>query len=155
MLASDVDRVGYGDCKALTNYTKALLNVVGVPSYNTLLYRNPTKTNIESDFVAMQGDHMILCIPQNGTNIFLECTSQDSPFGYQGTFTDDRDVLVVKPEGGEIVRTKIYEDIGNTQTGKGTYTINENGDFSGILKIASGISSWCLIFPIVDSIFST
>jgi len=137
MLASDVDRVGYGDCKALTNYTKALLDVVGVPSYNTLLYGDNTKTNIESDFVAMQGNHMILCIPNDNNTVFLECTSQDSPFGYQGTFTDDRDVLVVKSDGGEIVRTKIYEDKDNTQISNGSYTISPTGDFLGKINIQS------------------
>ena len=137
MLASDVDRVGYGDCKALTNYTKALLDVVGVPSYNTLLYGDNTKTNIESDFVAMQGNHMILCIPNDNNTVFLECTSQDTPFGYQGTFTDDRDVLIVKSDGGEIVRTKIYEDKDNTQISKGSYTISPKGDFSGKINILS------------------
>ncbi|MEZ0184098.1 DUF3857 domain-containing protein [Flavobacterium oncorhynchi] len=137
MLASDVDRLGYGDCKALSNYTKALLQAVDVPSYNTILYGDADKANIQSDFVSMQGNHMILAIPNGDTYTWLECTSQDAPFGYQGTFTDDRDVLVVKPEGGEIVRTKIYDDKGNTQIGKGTYTVNENGDFSGVLKIDS------------------
>ena len=131
MLASDVDRLGYGDCKALSNYTKALLQVVDVPSYNTILYGDRYKSNIQSDFVSMQGNHMILAIPNGDNYTWLECTSQDDPFGYQGTFTDDRDVLVVKPEGGEIVRTKIYEDKGNTQKDKGTYTIDENGNFSG------------------------
>ncbi|MFD2940866.1 DUF3857 domain-containing protein [Flavobacterium notoginsengisoli] len=137
MQASDVDRLGYGDCKALSNYTKALLQVVDVPSYNTILYGDRYKANIQSDFVSMQGNHMILAVPNGDNYIWLECTSQDDPFGYQGTFTDDRDVLVVKPEGGEIVRTKVYEDNGNTQTGKGVYTINENGDFSGNLNISS------------------
>ncbi|AWK03165.1 DUF3857 domain-containing protein [Flavobacterium crocinum] len=137
MMAADVDRLGYGDCKALSNYTKALLQIVDVPSYNTILYGDRYKANIQSDFVSMQGNHMILAVPNGDNYIWLECTSQDDPFGYQGTFTDDRDVLVVKPEGGEIVRTKIYEDKGNTQTGKGIYTLNENGDFSGVLKIAS------------------
>lgn len=137
MLATDVDRLGYGDCKALTNYTKALLQAVDVPSYNTVLYGDSYKTNIEADFVAMQGNHMILCIPNGNHYTWLECTSQDDPFGYQGTFTDDRDVLIIKPEGGEIVRTKIYEDKDNTQTDKGNYTIDENGNFSGSLSIVS------------------
>ena len=137
MLANAVDRLGYGDCKALSNYTKALLEVVDVPSYNTILYGDRYKENIQSDFVSMQGNHMILAIPNKDNYIWLECTSQDDPFGYQGTFTDDRDVLVVKPEGGQIVRTKIYDDKGNTQVGKGFYTIDPTGNFSGTLKIAS------------------
>ncbi len=137
MLAADVDRLGYGDCKALSNYTKALLQAVDVPSYNTILYGDRYKSDIESDFVSMQGNHMILAIPNGDSYTFLECTSQDDPFGYQGTFTDDRDVLVVKPEGGVIVRTKIYEDKGNTQADKGIYTIDENGNFSGSISITS------------------
>ncbi|SHL86369.1 DUF3857 domain-containing protein [Flavobacterium chilense] len=137
MLATDVDRLGYGDCKALTNYTKALLQVVDVPSYNTVLYGDSYKTNIESDFVSMQGNHMILSIPNGNHYTWLECTSQDDPFGYQGTFTDDRDVLVIKPEGGEIVRTKVYEDNGNTQKDTGSYTLDEKGNFSGSVVIVS------------------
>jgi hypothetical protein len=121
----------------LTNYTKALLQTVDVPSYNTILYGDTYKTNIQSDFVSMQGNHMILSIPTNNGYKWLECTSQDDPFGYQGTFTDDRDVLVVKPEGGEIVRTTIYEDKSNTQNDKGNYTIDENGNFSGSIFIVS------------------
>lgn len=137
MLASDVDRLGYGDCKALSNYTKALLKAVDVPSYNTILYGNPRKRNIEADFVSMQGNHMILAVPNKDSYIFLECTSQVDPFGYQGTFTDDRNVLIVKPEGGEIVHTKIYEDKDNLQRSKGTYSIAENGDFLGKIEIIS------------------
>lgn len=137
MLAGDVDRLGYGDCKALSNYTKALLKAVDVPSYNTILYGNTRKRDIETDFVSMQGNHMILAVPNKDSYVFLECTSQVDPFGYQGTFTDDRNVLVVKPEGGEIVRTKIYEDTGNFQTSRGSYSIAENGDFSGKIGIVS------------------
>ena len=137
MLAADVDRLGYGDCKALSNYTKALLQVVDVPSYNTILYGDRYKSNIQSDFVSMQGNHMILAIPNGDNYTWLECTSQDDPFGYQGTFTDDRNVLIMKPDGGEIVRTKIYEDTSNTQISNGTYSIAENGDFSGKIGIVS------------------
>jgi hypothetical protein len=144
MLATDVDRLGYGDCKALSNYTKALLQAVDVPSYNTILYGDRYKSDIQSDFVSMQGNHMVLAVPNGDNYIFLECTSQDDPFGYQGTFTDDRDVLVVKPEGGVIVRTKVYEDKGNTQTDKGSYSIDENGHFSGHISIVSEGSQYSL-----------
>jgi transglutaminase-like putative cysteine protease len=137
MLANDVDRLGYGDCKALSNYTKALLNVVDVPSYVTLLYGDRNKHDIQSDFVSMQGNHMILSIPNGDNYVFLECTSQDNPFGYQANFTDDRNVLIIKPDGGEIVRTKNYENKDNAQISKGNYSIDDNGDFSGKIAIVS------------------
>jgi hypothetical protein len=137
MLATDVDRLGYGDCKALSNYTKALLKAVDVPSYNVILFGDPKKRDIETDFVSMQGNHMILAVPNKDSYVFLECTSQVDPFGYQGTFTDDRNVLVIKPEGGEIVHTKIYEDKDNLQKSKGIYSIAENGDFLGKIEIVS------------------
>ncbi|HWS60842.1 MAG TPA: DUF3857 domain-containing protein, partial [Flavobacterium sp.] len=139
MLVKDVDRLGYGDCKALSNYTKSLLNAVDVPSFYTKLYGSNEKQNIESDFVSQQGNHIILTIPDGDKYVFLECTSQDDPFGYQANFTDDRDVLVIKPEGGEIVHTKIYENKDNSQTNKGQYSLDENGSLSGtILMVSEG-----------------
>lgn len=137
MFASDVDRLGYGDCKALSNYTKALLNAVDVPSYYTELYGDKDKTDIKSDFFSVQGNHVILAIPDGDKYVFLECTSQDAPFGYQANFTDDRDVLIIKPDGGEIIRTKNYENKDNVQISNGNYSLSENGDFSGKIIIVS------------------
>ena len=140
MLASDVDRLSYGDCKALTNYTKALLETVGITAYNTILYADRyVKKNIESDVVSIQGNHMMLAIPDGQGYTWLECTSQDVPFGYQANFTDDRNVLVIKPDGAEIVKTKRYDDSDNSQTARGKYSLNEKGDLTGeIILISEG-----------------
>ena len=146
MIVKDVDRLGYGDCKALSNYTKSLLNAVDVPSYYTKLYGSRDKQNIESDFVSQQGNHIILTIPNGDNYVFLECTSQDDPFGYQANFTDDRDVLVLKPDGGEIIRTKKYENKDNAQMSKGIYSLTENGDLSGNIAIVSSGSQYGLKF---------
>jgi hypothetical protein len=43
----------------------------------------------------------------------------------------------VKPDGGEIVRTKNYENKDNSQISKGNYSIDDNGDFSGKITIVS------------------
>jgi len=137
MLASDVDRLGYGDCKGLSNYTKALLDAVDVPSYYTELFGDNDKIDIRSDFFSIQGNHVILTIPNGDNYVFLECTSQEDPFGYQANFTDDRDVLVIKPDGGEIIRTKNYENKDNSQISKGNYSLDENGDFSGKITMVS------------------
>ena len=138
MLAKDVDKLGYGDCKALTNYTRSLLKVVGIPSYFTLVYAGSNnKRNISSDIAFAQGNHAILTLPIDKELIWLECTSQTQPFGFQGDFTDDRNVLLIKPEGGEIVKTKTFTETDNLQTIKGSYQITENGDFVGKVKIVS------------------
>lgn len=137
MLAKDVDRLGYGDCKALTNYTRALLKVAGVPSYYTIIYSDDDRRDLQHDFVSMQGNHAILAVPVEGKIYWLECTSQTTPFGFQGTSTDNRWALVVKPEGGEITRTS--ENIGksNSQISKGSYFINDQGAITASVSIKS------------------
>lgn len=137
MLVSEVDKLGYGDCKALSNYTRVLLREVGVESFYTIIYAGDDKRDLTQDFVSMQGNHAILALPAADKYIFLECTSQTSPFGYNGDFTDDRYALIVKPEGGEIIKTNHYNTLRNSQFTTGNISINENGDLYGSVEIRS------------------
>ena len=88
-----------------------------------MLWAGERKRSVEKDFSSMQGNHAILNIPNNGNDIWLECTSQTIPFGFLGDFTDDRDVLVVTPEGGIIKRTPAYLNEDNLQTIEWKYSI--------------------------------
>jgi len=137
MLASDVDRLGYGDCKALTNYTKALLDAIDVESYYTLIYGGRNIQNIDKEFSATQGNHAILAVPHNEDYIWLECTNQTVPFGYNANFTDDRDALIITPEGGKIVHTKAYSTKENLQTTKAKVKLDEKGSIFADVNIAS------------------
>ena len=138
MRAKDVDKLGYGDCKALTNYTRCLLKSVGVTSYYTVVHSGSSeRRDLQDDFASVQGNHIILGLPADDKLIWLECTSQILPFGFQGDFTDDRNVLLIKPEGGEIVKTKLYSDSENLKIIKGAYTITENGSLVGKVKMLS------------------
>lgn len=138
MLAKDVDRLGYGDCKALTNYTKSLLEAVGVVSYPTILFGDQYyKKSIEFDVVSIQGNHMMLAIPHQNSYVWLECTSQTTPFGYQANFTDDRKVLIVKPNESEIVTTKKYTNSDNTQSSEGFCSIDPEGNLKAKFTIIS------------------
>lgn len=135
---SKVDELGYGDCKALTNYTMALLNAVGVKSYYTVVYARGSQRSIEKDFAAMQGNHVILNIPQeNNEDIWLECTSQKLPFGFIGDFTDDRDVLVITPNGGKIQHTKKYDVDESLQIIEGVCRISNEGTIDAKVNVVS------------------
>ena len=138
MLASDVDKLSYGDCKALTNYTKSLMDAVGVESYYTLLYAGSEKKDIDNSIVSVQGNHAFLHIPSKGKDYWLECTSQTVPFGYQGTFSDDRDVLVVTPDGGKIKHTGVLNNEDSFQKTFARYQINSDGSLDADIKIGSG-----------------
>lgn len=136
--ASEVDELEYGDCKGLTNYTKALLNIADVPANYAVVNSGRTKEDIDPDFPSMQGNHVILNLPQQGQeDIWLECTSQRSPFGFIGEFTDDRYVLLVKENGGEIDKTTAYYNKENYQQIDATLELNIDGDLFADMSIAS------------------
>lgn len=135
--AIDVDRVKYGDCKGLSNYTYALLKAVKVPSYYTVIHAGNRKVDFDEDFAALQGNHAILAIPYKDEYYWIDCTSQVHPFGFVGDFTDDRKALVVKPDGGEIVNTVAYINEDNYQFTKAQYTLNPSGAISGNAAIST------------------
>lgn len=135
--AIDVDRVKYGDCKGLSNYTYALLKAVGVQAYYTVIYAGNHKVDFEEDFAALQGNHAILAIPYNEQYYWIDCTSQVHPFGFVGDFTDDRKALVVKPEGGEIVKTVAYLNEDNYQHTRAQYELGKDGSISGNINITT------------------
>ncbi|MCH4821797.1 DUF3857 domain-containing transglutaminase family protein [Gramella lutea] len=146
--AQEVDRLGYGDCKGLTNYTRALLASQGIDSDYTVIYGG-NKRDIDPDFTKMQGNHVILSVPRDGEeDIWLECTSQDAPFNYLGDFTDDRFALKIKPEGGEIVRTKKYSAEDNLRTTAANITITETGGFQADLERKSYGVPYGDIYPL-------
>jgi len=140
MNAIEVDNLGYGDCKALTNYTYSLLESQGIKSYYTVVYAGEEKRDLDSEFASMQGNHVILTIPQENENIYLECTSQTMPFNYLGDFTDNRNVLLIKPSGGEITKTKKYSFEENLEQIDTEIILSDDGNFEAtVVKTSSGI----------------
>lgn len=95
----------YGDCKALTNYMQALLEEVGIPSVYTTVYAGQHPVKIKQAYPSQQFNHVILCVPQPKDTIWLECTDKTAPFNYLGTFTQNREVLLVDGDESKLVRT--------------------------------------------------
>ncbi len=134
MQASAVENLSYGDCKALTNYTSALLKEVGIESYHAFLYSG-VKRDVDANVAAPEGNHMILYLPIEGKDYWLECTSQSSSFGDIGDFTDDRDVVIITPEGGELKHTRVYDEKENMQKIFGSYSLDNDGNMKAQVNV--------------------
>ncbi|WP_020526659.1 DUF3857 domain-containing transglutaminase family protein [Flexithrix dorotheae] len=132
--ASFVDEKGYGDCKALSNYTLAMLKAVGITSYFTVIYGGKYAPKVKEDFPMDKFNHVILCVPLEKDTIWLECTSQTEAFGYQGGFTDDRKAVIIKPDGAELVHTSVIKKDENLQIRSAEVFIDEKGNASASLK---------------------
>ncbi len=130
--ASDVDKLSYGDCKALVNYTQALLKAVNIDSWYCVVKSGSRKKSFLPDFASIdQGDHVILCLPLKNDTTWLECTSKSIPFGYLGKFTDDRNVLACTPQGGKLLHTPRYTAADNRQICHADFVIDTLGKLDG------------------------
>lgn len=134
MKASDVASKGYGDCKALTNFTKAMLKEVGIKSYVALVRAGDSRAEIQADFPSFQFNHVILAVPTEKDTLWLECTSQNNPFGYLGSFTSDRNVVLVTENGGRLIKTPTYLPNDNQLVRKAIIELKENGEAIADIK---------------------
>lgn len=136
MMPDEVQKKGYGDCKGLTNYMKTLLDEAGIKSYYAIINSNSSPISFDTDFPKMAGNHVILVIPTEKGNIWLENTSQEIAYNHLSYSTTDRNVLAVKPTGIEIMETPSYSSSQNKEKQilniqlNPDKTISGNGKFS-------------------------
>jgi Domain of Unknown Function with PDB structure (DUF3857)/Transglutaminase-like superfamily len=128
-LASDVCLKKYGDCKGLSNFMFSMLKEVGIPSIYTLAWAGDSKPfPIDENFVSNSFNHALLCVPLEKDTVWLECTSQKAAAGYCGSFTGDRNVLLITPEGGKVVHTPQYKEKENLENRKALLKLDAEGN---------------------------
>lgn len=122
---TDVNK--YGDCKGLSNYLIAVLKVVGIQSYPALIQAGEDQEPVDADFPSNRFNHMIVCIPGKKDSVWLECTSKTNDFGVLGSFTENRNALLITEKGGVLVPTPISRSNNNTVSYYTRINLNENG----------------------------
>ena len=127
MSAADVEKNGFGDCKALSNYMKSLLAAIGINSIYTVI--STERADLYADFASLdQMNHVILAVPILSDTLWLECTNQVLPFNYAHTDIAGHQCLLVTPEGGMIGRVKKQSEIDNDKTRSITISVDGVGN---------------------------
>jgi hypothetical protein len=132
-----VDQKKYGDCKALSNYMCALLRAVNINSYCAVINAEPNKEPADPSFPFNPFNHEILCIPFKGDTTWLECTSTTQPFGKLGSFTENRNALLITEDGGKLVRTPRSTMQDNQFNSQAHITLDADGGAKAQIKISS------------------
>lgn len=117
----------YGDCKALSNFMVALLKEAGIKADYVVIYGGENMPELVDDFPSLQGNHIVTCVPLGKDSIWLECTNQNMPADFMGTFTGDRKAILIDENGGHIVRTPSYSAKDNTRSRVVDATISDDG----------------------------
>jgi transglutaminase-like putative cysteine protease len=137
MAADRVAVVNYGDCKALSNYMKALLSAVDIKSNLVMLGSDMPSLNPGYSSFG-QANHMVLCVPSAKDTTWLECTSQYMPAGFLGNSTAGKTVLLITEGGGKLVQTPEYRPADNFQNRRANVILTAEGNADISIKTKFG-----------------
>lgn len=148
--ALTVDKLSYGDCKALSNYMISLLKAADIKGYYTVIYGGSNPPTVLEDFPKSYFNHVIVTVPLKKDTIWLECTSQQNPFGYLGNFTGNRTAMMVTDDGATLIKTPAYKGEINQQIRSAVVTLDANGNalaqiqtnYSGLQIENDGLDSY-------------
>ncbi len=119
----------YGDCKALSNYMKAMLKFIGIEANYTSIYSGIRPIRVKKNFPSQQANHVILSIPLNKDTIWLECTDKTAPFNYLGASTQNRLALINQKDNSKLVPTPTHQIADALSSFHTTIEIAENVSF--------------------------
>ncbi len=128
MSAAEVCRVGFGDCKALSNYLHTMLQSIGIPAYYTVIKLDEEQKNVFEDYANFyQFNHVILQVPLKDETLWLECTNTEVPFGFVHNSIAGHQALVLTDEGGKLTRLPDYPDSLNIDKYISEIRVKEDG----------------------------
>ena len=134
--ASYVAQNKYGDCKALTNYMKAMLSFAGIESFYTTVYASEQPNELIKFNAGSQFNHVVLAVPLKNDTVWLENTVNTNPFGYMGTFTQNRDALLSNNGHSKLVRIPALKMKDDLVAYNLTFELNLNGNTKVDLNIS-------------------
>lgn len=117
----------YGDCKALSNYLIALLKQYDIKAHYTVVYAGDNPPKFFNSFPSHQFNHIIVTVPMDKDTVFLECTSNTSPFGYLGSFTQNRKAFLIEKDNSHLVNLPTLSKSDQMQHRKFVYNIGLEG----------------------------
>ena len=124
--ATEVSKSGFGDCKGLSNYMRAMLKEVGIPSHYTTI--STTNRHFLKDFASVgQMNHVILQVPLQHDTLWLECTNPQLPMGYVHEDIAGHDAIEINETGGRLVRLPVYPDSTNLMRTSVNINLKDNG----------------------------
>jgi Domain of Unknown Function with PDB structure (DUF3857)/Transglutaminase-like superfamily len=145
--AGDVFKNQYGDCKDKATLLSAMLKEAGIDSYYAVTQIN--RGIVQPQFAsALSFNHMILAIrlpdgvpmtnlyavvpdPKLGNLLFFDPTDEYTPLGYLPDSEQDNDVLLVAPDGGQLVHLPLLPPATNRLMRTGRFTLSPTGDIFG------------------------
>jgi hypothetical protein len=106
---------------------QAMLDAVGIVSYPALINAEYNKQPVDPAFPHNSFNHVILCVPSNKDTTWLECTSTTTTAGVLGSFTENRNALLITPKGGVLVATPKSNSSENTFSLSTKVMLKEDG----------------------------